>query len=128
MIDRLSATASIAVRHVGAYADLLASDLHLGSAGLRRQLMALAALALGAVFAGALACVWLIALTWDTPLRLWVIGGLTGMALVLAIAGLLRLRTVRSGAAPWLSQTAREWNKDRQLLEELLARGGAEEA
>jgi uncharacterized membrane protein YqjE len=128
MIDRLSATASIAVRHVGAYTELLASDLQLGSEDLRRQLLALTALVLGVVFTVALGCVWVIAVTWDTPLRLGVIGALTGMALLLALIGLWRLKIVRTSASPWLSQTAREWNKDRRLLEELLARGGAEEA
>jgi len=75
MIDRISATASIAVRHAGAYADLIASDLSLSSRDLRRQLVAGATLGLGILLAVALACVLAIAAAWDTPARLWVIGG-----------------------------------------------------
>ena len=81
MIDRLSATASIAVRHLGAYADLIASDLDLTSRDLRRQLVAAAVLALGTMLAAALACLLAIAAAWDTQARLWVIGGLAAIAL-----------------------------------------------
>lgn len=128
MIDRLSATASIAVRHAGAYADLIASDLSASSHDLRRQLVAVATLGLGIALAAALACVLAIAASWDTPARLWVIGGLIVAALLLVAAAVLRLRSVRARAVPVLGQTAREWEKDRRLLEELLDRPRAEEA
>ena|SRR5580698_4656047 len=128
MIDRLSATASIAVRHAGAYADLIASDLSLSSQDLRRQLVAGATLGLGILLAAALACVLAIAAAWDTPARLWVIGGLIAAALLIAGVAFLRLRRVKANAAPLLGQTAREWDKDRRLLEELLDHRHVEEA
>ena len=128
MIDRLSATASIAVRHAGAYADLIASDLSLGSQDLRRQLVAVATLGLGVVLAAALVCVLAIAAAWDTPARLWVIGALIAAALLVVAVALLRLRRVKANAAPLLGQTAREWDKDRRLLEELLDRPHAGDA
>jgi uncharacterized membrane protein YqjE len=128
MIDRISATASIAVRHAGAYADLIASDLSLSSRDLRRQLVAGATLGLGILLAVALACVLAIAAAWDTPARLWVIGGLVLVALLVAGVAFVRLRRVKAAAAPLLGQTAREWDKDRRLLEELLDRPHAEEA
>jgi uncharacterized membrane protein YqjE len=122
MMDRLSATASIAVRHAGAYADLIASDLSLSSQDLRRQLLAAAILGIGVFLAAALACALAIAAAWDTPARLWVIGGLIAGALLVAAVALLRLRRVQANSAPLLEQTAREWHKDRRLLEELLDR------
>ena len=128
MIDRLSATASIAVRHAGAYADLIASDLSLSSQDLRRQLVAVATLGLGVVLAAALVCVLAIAAAWDTPARLWVIGALIAAALLVVAVALLRLRRVKANAAPLLGQTAREWDKDRRLLEELLDRPHAGDA
>ncbi len=128
MIDRLSATASIALRHAGAYADLIASDLSASSEDLRRQLVAAAALGLGILLAAALGCVLAIAAAWDTPARLWVIGGLIVAALLVVVVSLLRLRRAKAGAAPLLGQTAREWGKDRRLLEELLERPQAEDA
>lgn len=126
MIDRLSATASIAVRHLGAYADLIASDLDLTSRDLRRQLLAAAVMALGTLLAAGLVCVLVIAAVWDTQARLWVIGALTAIAFIIAAIALMRLRNVKAGAAPLLSQTTREWDKDRRLLEELLERDRAE--
>jgi uncharacterized membrane protein YqjE len=128
MIDRLSATASIAVRHAGAYADLIASDLSVSSQDLRRQFVAAATLGLGILLAAALACALAIAAAWDTPARLWVIGGLIAAALLMVALGFLRLRRVKAGAAPLLGQTAREWDKDRRLLEELLDRPRAGDA
>jgi uncharacterized membrane protein YqjE len=128
MMDRLSATASIAVRHAGAYADLIASDLSLSSQDLRRQLVAAAMLGFGVLLAAALACALAIAAAWDTPARLWVIGGLIGAALLVAALAFLRLRRVKANSVPLLGQTAREWDKDRRLLEELLDRPQAGDA
>lgn len=127
-MDRLSATASIAVRHAGAYADLIASDLSLSSQDLRRQLVAAAMLGFGVLLAAALACALAIAAAWDTPARLWVIGGLIGAALLVAALAFLRLRRVKANSVPLLGQTAREWDKDRRLLEELLDRPQAGDA
>jgi len=69
-----------------------------------------------------------IAAAWDTPARLWVIGGLIAAALLVAGVAFLRLRRVKANAVPLLGQTAREWDKDRRLLEELLDHRHVEEA
>ena len=128
MIDRLTATGSLALRHLGAYGDLVASDLTHSSRLVRAQVLAAAVLTLGTAFTLALGCVWAIAAAWDTPARLWVIAALLLSAVVLAAAGLWRLRVLEAQGPVFLAQTAREWRKDRQLLEELLARRQAEEA
>lgn len=126
MIDRLAGVASIAVRHAGAYTDLIVSDLGAASAGIQRRLVAAAVLACAAVLAVAMACVWLIATTWDTAARSWVLGGLLGMFLAIAAAAFWRLKLLRAEAPGILPQTAREWAKDRRLLEQLLERERAE--
>jgi len=126
MIDRLTATGSLALRHLGAYGDLVASDLSHSSRLVRAQVVAAAVLTLGTAFALGLGCVWAIAAAWDTPARLWVIAALLLCAAVLAAAGLWRLRVLDARRPEFLAQTAREWRKDRQLLEELLARRRAE--
>ena len=122
MVERLAAIASITVRHAGAYTDLILSDIDASRAGLRRRVLAGTILAVSSVLAAGLACVWVIALTWDTPARLWAIGGLLLVFGVVAVACLYQLSTLRASEPALLSQTAREWAKDRQLLEELLAR------
>jgi uncharacterized membrane protein YqjE len=126
MIDRLSAVAAIAVRHAGAYTDLILSDLDAASAALGRRLLAAAVMACALVFAILMGCVWLIAATWETVARYWVIAGLLGLFLAIAAAAFWRLKLLTAGAPGVLPQTAGEWAKDRRLLEELLERERAE--
>ena len=126
MIDRLSAVAAIAVRHAGAYTDLILSDLDAASAALGRRLLAAAVMACALVFAILMGCVWLIAATWETVARYWVIAGLLGLFLAIAAAAFWRLKLLTAGAPGVLPQTAGEWAKDRRLLEELFERERAE--
>ncbi len=121
-MERLAALASLAVRHVGAYTDLILSDIDATRAVLRRRVVAGTILIGASVLAAGLACVWIIALTWDTAARVWVIAALTLLFMAVAAAAWWWLNRLRSGAPALLAQTAREWAKDRQLLEELLAR------
>ena len=126
MIERLSAVATIAVRHAGAYTDLILSDLDAASAALGQRLLAAAVMACALVFAILMGCVWLIAATWDTVARYWMIAGLLGLFLAIAAAAFWRLKLLTAGAPGVLPQTAGEWAKDRRLLEELLERERAE--
>ena len=126
MIERLSAVAAIAVRHAGAYTELILSDLDAASSALRRRAIAAAVMACASVFAVAIGCVWVIAATWDTAARHWVIGGLLGLFLGIAAVALWRLKALGAAAPGVLPQTAREWSKDRRLLEELFERERAQ--
>ena len=119
MIHRLSAVASIAVRHASAYTDLILSDLEATSAAVRSRLVTAAVMAGASVLAVVMACVWLIAATLDTAARIWVIAGLLALFLTIAAAAFWRLKVLAAGAPEVLAQTAGEWAKDRQLLEEL---------
>jgi hypothetical protein len=119
--DRLAAAASIVVRHAGAYTDLIVSDVDAAGQDLGRRLRAGAILVAGAVFAAAMACVGVIAITWDTPGRIWAIAGLLAVFATIAVIAYLHLKALKA-APSVLSRTAREWQKDRVLLEELLAR------
>ena len=126
MIDRLTTVASIAVRHAGAYTDLILSDLDVASECVRRRLVATSVMVVAIVLTVVMACVWVMAAAWDTRARLWVIAGLLGFFLVMAAAAFWRLNVLEAAAPSVLSQTAREWAKDRKLLEELLARERAQ--
>jgi len=128
MIERLSAVASIAVRHAGAYTDLILSDLEAASTAYGRRLAAAAVMACASLLAIVMACVWLIAATWDTAARVWVIAGLLGLFLAIAAAAFWWLKRLMAGGRGVLPQTAGEWAKDRQLLEELFDRERAEAA
>jgi uncharacterized membrane protein YqjE len=122
MYDRLAAAASIVVRHAGAYTDLVVSDVDAAGLALGRRLRAGALLAGGAGFAVAMACVWVIAITWDTSGRIWAIAGLLAVFLLVAAIAYVRLKALKAEPRSLLSRTAREWEKDRVLLEELLSR------
>jgi uncharacterized membrane protein YqjE len=121
MIERLSAAGSIAVRHAGAYLDLILSDLDVTARAVRRRAIAASIMWFALLLAVSLACVWIIAATWDTDARLWAIGGLLGFFLAVAAVAFWRFRTLDGDAPALLAQTTREWSKDRRLLEELLA-------
>jgi uncharacterized membrane protein YqjE len=121
-MERLAALASLAVRHAGAYTDLILSDIDATRAVLHRRVVAGTIVIGASLLAAALACVWIIALTWDTAARVWAIVALLLLFAAVAAAAWWRLNTLRRGAPAMLSQTAREWAKDRQLLEELVAR------
>ena len=122
MYDRLAAAASIVVRHAGAYTDLIVSDVDAAGQVFGRRLWAGAILAAGVAFAAAMACVWVIAITWDTPARIWAIAGLIAFFAVVAVVAYVKLQALKAAPRSVLSKTAREWDKDRVLLEELLTR------
>ena len=88
----------------------------------RRRVVA-GTVAAGAIgFAIALACVLAIAMTWDTAARMWTIAGLVVLFVGIAMIALRALKQLNDSAPPVLARTAHEWAKDRQLIEELLAR------
>ena len=121
MIDRLSTTAAIAVRQAGAYTDLVLSDLEVTSRVVRRRLAFGALAVLSGHLALVAACALAVAASWHSAYRLWVIAGLVAGFAAVAAASLWRLAVLDAGAPGLLQQTAREWDKDRRLLEELLS-------
>ena len=126
MIDRLATTAAIAVRQAGAYTDLILSDLDASSRLVRRRLAFGTLAVLSAQLAAVMGCALVVAVSWYSVYRLWVIAGLLVGFAALAAALLWRLSVLEAGAPGVLQQTAREWAKDRRILEELLAQQRAE--
>lgn len=120
MLARLAVAASLLVRHAGAYADLVLSDAEEARREAGRRLMAGTLLAAAMIFAIAMACLLVIAVTWDTPARLWTVGGLLGLFCVVALVAYTRWRALRAQGGSLFARTAREWEKDRVLLEQLL--------
>ena len=126
MIDRLSDAATIAVRHAGAYTDLILSDVNIGTRALRRRMAVAATMAGAILLAVATASAWAIAASWHTAAQPWVIGGLLVLFVGIAAIAYWQLAALNAAAPQVLSQTTREWAKDRELLEELLTRDRAE--
>lgn len=120
MIERLAVAASIAIRHAGAYADLILSDVDTASRLVRQRLVAIAIMTGSSLLAVMLACGWLIAVSWDTPGRNWALGGLLGLFVLTGVLAFGVLRAINKRAPTMLSRTVQEWAKDRQMLEEIL--------
>jgi uncharacterized membrane protein YqjE len=85
------------------------------------------------VFSIAMACVWVIGLTWDTPGRMWLIAALFGLFVLTSVVALLVLEVLKNNPQGLLARTRLEWQKDRLewqkdrlLLDDLLARSGGE--
>ncbi len=121
MTRSVSAAATVAVRHISAYLDLLQSDLDIGIGLARRRLVAACVMGAALIMAAALLCAWVIAEAWNTPERSWVLGGLLGLLVTIALIAFWRIRVLRS--APRLfSQTTGELSKDRTMLVAFLER------
>ena len=121
VFERVATMASLVVRHVSAYGDLLAEDLSAAWASLGQRLWLGVVLAAAVLLFVQMACVCIVAMTWDTPHRQSVIGGLALLFLLVAGAAGAMLRTVKRSSPPILHLSAKEWEKDQQLLDEILA-------
>jgi hypothetical protein len=121
--DRLTAAASILLRHAGAYTVLIRSDFDSARTLLLRRVVVAAVLWAAVLLALQLACAWLVAVTWNTPARGWVVAALVAFFCAVAIGAGWRLHVLADDAVrPGGSRAAREWAKDRALLGELLTR------
>jgi hypothetical protein len=127
VLARVATAASLVVRHAGAYGDLISNDLCGAYDAYSRRLWAGTVLAAAVIFSIAMACLWVIAVTWDTPGRLWVIAGLFGLFALTSAAAFQVLRVLKGQWRGLLPQTGSEWDKDRLLLDDLLARTPGEE-
>ena len=109
------------MRHIGAYIDLAGLDLARAQREITAQVVALAIVAIGVLFAVFLTCLGVIAYAWDTPYRVAVIACMAGGFLAVAIgAAVYRSRAARA-SSPLLSDVRREWQEDRVILERILS-------
>jgi uncharacterized membrane protein YqjE len=109
------------MRHVGAYIELAELDLARAQRELAAQLVAIGVVAICALFAVILACLGVVAYTWDTPNRVPAIAWMGGGFLVLAIAAAIYLSRLLRARSPLLADVRREWHEDRVILERILS-------
>lgn len=109
------------LRHLAAYAELVALDIARAQREITTQLIIVAVMAVCVLLAMLFACVGIIAYTWDTPYRVMTIAWMSGGFLLIAvIAAVLRAKQARAHSA-FLSDVHREWQEDRVLLERILS-------
>jgi uncharacterized membrane protein YqjE len=112
------------MRHIGAYVELAGLDLARTQREIMSQVVALAIVAICALFAVFLICLGVIAYTWNTPYRLAAIGWMAGGFIVAAVAAALyRARSARD-RSPLLADVHREWQEDKVILERILSADG----
>lgn len=121
LLTALPRLAPVLARHALGYADLAAEELDSLGDRLRRRLVATIACTVAASVAVLMLCVLVVTIAWDTPYRTIVVAGL---ALAFAVAAIVtgglatREREQAAGAFPRLSTA---WDRDRELLREVLA-------
>jgi uncharacterized membrane protein YqjE len=124
MLRRVATAASLVVRHARAYGDLITDDAGSAYAAFVRRLWVGVVLAAAVAFSVVMACVWIIAAAWDTPARQWLIAGLFGLFVLASVAAFMVLRALNNPPPRLLPKTRLEWEKDRVLLDDILARSG----
>ena len=121
LLVALPRLAPVLARHALGYADLAAEELDSLGDRLRRRLVATLACTVAASVAVLMLCLLAVTMAWDTPYRTIVVAGL---ALAFAVAAIVtgglaaRERENSAGVFPRLSTA---WDRDRELLREVLA-------
>lgn len=109
------------LRHIGAYFELLASDLEQA----RRDFgaMVIASVVAGAClfFALLMGCVVIIALTWDTPYRVAAVACTGGAFLIGGVIAMIYRSKALKEQPPFLATVKREWREDMVVLERILS-------
>jgi uncharacterized membrane protein YqjE len=109
------------LRHVVAYLELAGLDLERTQRELTVQFIAIAIIAVSALFALLLGCLAVVACTWDTPHRVTAIVWMGGGFLVIAAAAAVYLSRVSRARSPMFSEVRREWQEDRVIIERILS-------
>src|ERR1700722_14043597 len=121
MLRSLPKGAPALLRHVAAYVELVSLDLARAQKEITAELLALAVVAICALFALFMGCLLVVAYTWDTPYRVaaiaWMGGGFLFIA---AVAAAYRAKAART-RTPLFASVRREWQQDSVLLEHILA-------
>jgi uncharacterized membrane protein YqjE len=117
----LPKAAPVLLRHVAAYAELIALDIARAQRELGATLLAsiLAGLCLLATLI--FACIGIIAYYWDTPHRVTAIAWLAGAFLLVAVAALGYRARLAQRRSPFLADLRAQWEQDRVLLERILS-------
>jgi uncharacterized membrane protein YqjE len=112
------------MRHIGAYIELAGLDLAKTQREITAQVVASAIVAICALFALFMACLGVVACTWDTPYRVAAIAWMGGGFLVITIVAAVYRSRLSRARSPLLSDVRREWQEDRVILERILSSDG----
>ena len=109
------------LRHFLAYFELAAEDVTQSYRDFGARVLASVIFLVSLIFLVFIACLAVVALTWDTPHRMAAIGWMGATFFLIALfAGLYRSRVI-GGQAPFLGAVRREWAEDRVILDRILS-------
>jgi uncharacterized membrane protein YqjE len=121
MLWLLPKAAPALLRHLAAYIDLASLDLARAYRETTAELLALAIILIGGLFAVFMGCLAVVAYTWDTSHRVSAIAWMGGgFAIIAIVAAAYRSRIVRA-KSPFMDSVRREWREDRVLLDRILS-------
>jgi uncharacterized membrane protein YqjE len=109
------------MRHIGAYIELVGLDLARAQREITAEVVALAIAAICVLFAVFMACLGVVAYTWDTAYRVAAIAWMGGGFLVIAIVAVIYRSSLSKGRALLFTDVRREWQEDRVILERILS-------
>jgi uncharacterized membrane protein YqjE len=109
------------LRHLAAYVDLASLDLDRSRRDIAAEIMASAIVGVCVLFVVLMACLALIAYTWDTPYRVAAIVWMGVGFLAAALLALLYRSNVVRAKSEFLASVRQAWQQDRVLLERILS-------
>ena len=109
------------LRHAAAYVELAVLDVTRAKREWESEVLALALLALCAIFALLLGCILVIALTWDGPHRVAAIAWMIGVFAAAALAAALYRAKVVKEKSQLFASVRQQWQEDRVLMERILS-------
>lgn len=112
MLFALRRVGPLLLRHACGYVDLIAAEAQVAAATVKKRLFLAAVGVVSTLLGLALLVAWLIAATWDSPYRLWVIGGFCAAFVAMAFAS---LRMAVAGRGEMFERLKAEWAADREL-------------
>ena len=109
------------MRHIGAYVELVGLDLAKAQREITAQVVVAAIAAVCGLFAVFMACLGVIAYTWDTPYRVAAIAWMCGVFLAIAIGAVIYRSSLARKRTALFTDIRREWQEDRTILEHFLS-------
>ena len=123
-LESLRNAVPIVLRHLDAYVELAEHDFAQAKSSAASRLRIAALFGVSAFITLLLVCGLVVALAWDTPYRIWAIGGLTFLFAATAVGTAAAL--TRKRESPFAS-LKREWKEDRELFRSFLTGNDAQE-
>lgn len=121
LLWRLPKAAPALLRHLVAYVELAGLDFATAKRDAAAQLLASLIVVVCVIFALFLACLGVVAYTWDTPHRVSAIAWMGGGFLLAAIVAALYRARIARAAPPLFASVRQEWEDDRVILERILS-------